>query len=205
GVRDFGQKRVQLTQYKFEVPGGRRPSRGHGGAPARLRPAYHGRGALNREDGTDRVADRSGAKGLGIDGAPDGFGPGQNGAVGGANEFAESLEFHPRGSANPGARDDRVREIGGKLVVDFVANHQPEGTLLVGSGGGGTPMRGGDVLDPSQVGDVVHVSENVDVRRVDGDEKFVHGGGIGHCFLVWQCAGRNSGWRDAPAGSWQKQ
>ena len=100
-----------------------------------------------------------------------------------AADFGETLEGDPSSFAYPGAKHDFVAEGGGCLVIDLVAQDYPADRVARGRGSGRFPVRGGDLLDPAQVNDVVDVVLPIDVRPLDNNGHFELRRGFSHAAL----------------------
>src|SRR5882724_7965988 len=101
--------------------------------------------------------------GLRIDGTPERTRLRQELAIASAPDFGEPFEGEPGGFAHPCAKHDFVAKRGRRLVVDFVAQHNPANHLLSFGAGDCSPMRGGNVLDPTEVDGVIDVILLVDI------------------------------------------
>jgi hypothetical protein len=93
-----------------------------------------------------------------------------------APDFGEAFERKPGGFADPCAKHDFVIESGRRFVVNLVAQYDPPDRRLSFGAGKRSPMRGGDILHPSQVNGVVHVILLIDIARKNRNCHFESGG-----------------------------
>jgi len=99
------------------------------------------------------------------------------------------FETKAGGAADPGSGDDGIGQKGRLLVINLVAKHDPKELLLIGRRSGSTPVGNGRILNPANIGDVVHMAELVDIAGKHGNhelEDFRGGrfGRGGHGFIM---------------------
>src|SRR5688500_4688315 len=83
--------------------------------------------------------------------------------------FSKSLAGHPRPFADPGRRCDLVVVKRLLFVIDLMPHDDPRILVNHFLRGSGSPMSNGDILDPAQIGHVVHVALFVDVFGRDAE------------------------------------
>src|SRR5208283_1633203 len=93
-------------------------------------------------------------------------------AVGRAEYFGVTLEAKLRRFSDPCSGDDVVPPKSGLLVIDLVAQHDPEKSGQFAGGRFSLPMCDRCVLDPAHVSDVVDVPDLIDVRVFNANWKF---------------------------------
>ena len=96
----------------------------------------------------------------------------QEPAIALAPDFGKPFEREPTGFAHPCAKQDFVAKRGRSLVVNLVAQHDPADRVLRLATGDRSLMRGGNILDPSQINGVVNVILLVDVGCNHRDDHF---------------------------------
>jgi len=121
--------------------------------------------------------DANWTSGLRIDGTPERARLREELAIALTPDLGEPFKREPSGFADPCAKHDFVAERGGRLVVDFVSQHNPADRLLSFGVGYCSPMRGGDILHPAQVNSVVYVILLVDIPWQNRNGHFESGGG----------------------------
>ena len=131
------------------------------------------RGKLRTQFG----GDANWTPGFCIDGTPERARLRQELAIALAPDFGEPFEGQSSGFTHPRAKHDFVAERGGRFVVDLVSQYDPAAGLLRFRAGDGSPMRGGNVLDPPQVHGVVNMILLVDIVGQNRNDHFESGGG----------------------------
>src|SRR6266851_2009898 len=121
--------------------------------------------------------DANRTSGLRIDGTPERARLREELAIALTPDLGEPFKREPSGFADPCAKHDFVAERGGRLVVDFVSQHNPADLLLSFGAGYCSPMRGGDILHPAQVNSVVYVILLVDIAWQNRNDHFESSGG----------------------------
>jgi hypothetical protein len=114
--------------------------------------------------------DRSTA--LGIYWTPQGPSVRQDLRVAIAAHFGETLKCQPRGFAHPGTQHHFIAERGWSLVIDLVPQDHPTNAFLRARAGDSLPVSSRNLLDPSQVYNVVDVILSVDIARQDVNDHF---------------------------------
>lgn len=91
-----------------------------------------------------------------------------------------ALEAELRCCSDPRFCHDIVAPIGGLLVVDLVAQNDPEQSGKFIGGSGCLPVRDRCILDPANVGDVVDMTDFVDVGIFHENWKFERSDSLTH-------------------------